>query len=109
MLNTMKSNLPLSEEYSRLAEEWVDLNSAASLLEDCAGAVFSQIALKQEASSNARAELLAKGSTEWSEYQTRKVEARKKANYAKIQMEVIRMKFWEWQSHSANNRVQAKL
>lgn len=105
----MKSNLPLSEEYSRLAEEWVDLNSAASLLEDCAGAVFSQIALKQEASSNARAELLAKGSIEWSEYQTKKVEARKKANYAKIQMEVLRMRFWEQQSSSANNRIQSRL
>ncbi len=105
----MKSNLLFSEQYAHVAEEWAELNSAASLLEDCAGAVFSQLALKQEASSNARAELLAKASDEWLAYQTKKVEARKKANLVKVQMEFLRMRFWEAQSDAANNRTQAKL
>lgn len=105
----MGSNQPFSEQYARVAEAWAELNCAAALLEDCAGAVFSQIALKQTAPSNARAELLAKGSPEWREYQEQKVEARRKANLAKVQMEVLRMRFWEFQSREATERHVSKL
>jgi len=56
-----------------------------------------------------RAELNVKSSEEWMEFITNMVKAREKAALLKVQLEYIRMRFNEWQSHAANRRAEMKL
>ena len=56
-----------------------------------------------------RAELNVKSSEEWFEFVTNMVKAREEAALLKVQMEYIRMRFNEWQSHAANRRAEMKL
>jgi len=56
-----------------------------------------------------RAEMNVKASGEWREYVKSMVEAREKASLLKVQLEYIRMRFHEWQSHEATKRAEMKL
>ena len=103
------SNTPLSEQYERAAREWVDLNAAADLLEETKGATLSQRMSQYADLPVSRAEMLVKSSSEWFDYLEHMVEARKQANLAKVKMEVIRMRFSEWNSYEATERVKARL
>jgi hypothetical protein len=103
------SNLPLSEQYRLIAKKWVDAKAAADLLEESKTAVLSQrmIALGEQTVS--KAEMTVKASTEWHEYLNEMIEARKKANMLKVQLEYIQMQFSEWQSSEATRRAEMKL
>ena len=103
------SNQPISEQYGKIAEEWVDAEAAASLLEETRSATFSQWVMKQGDIAVNRAEHIVKASPEWMEYNRKMVNARKLANLKKVQMEQIKMRHWEAQSESANARVEARL
>jgi hypothetical protein len=56
-----------------------------------------------------KAEMQVKASEAWRDHITQMVEARSQASLLKVQMEYIRMKFHEWQSHAANRRAEMKL
>jgi hypothetical protein len=106
------SQRTLLDQYAETAEAWVDAEAAASLLEDCKSAVLAErmaIAMDNGAKSIAAAEQAVKATVEWREHVTSIVEARKLANRYKVQLEYLRMRFQEWQSHEANNRLEAKL
>lgn len=105
----MSDNRPLSEIYSEIGASWVDADAAANLLEDCKSAFLSQKMLLHPDVAVNKAEMLVKGSREWEDYIHKTVAARKRANLLKVQMETIRMRFSEWQSQEANERVQARL
>jgi len=105
----MDTNAPLSEQFRRAADIWVDAEAAASLLEDTKSAFLSQQMQQHAALAVNRAEQIVKSSRAWTDYVEKMVQARKAANRAKVQLEYLRMKFNEWQSEEANKRVEARL
>ena len=105
----MDSNLPISEQFRVIAKKWVDADSAANMLEETKSAFLNQLMLAQGEMAVSKAEMNVKASAEWKEYVENMVNARKTANLLKVQLEYIRMQFYEWQSHNANKRAEMKL
>lgn len=109
----MSENGPYSEQFRIVAKKWVDADAAATLFEDTKSAFLSsriQDLIRQEPGiALNRAEAAVKASDNWQEWVSDMVEARKKANLLKVQMEYLRMKFHEWQSHEASKRAEMRL
>jgi DNA polymerase III gamma/tau subunit len=109
----LNSNLPLSEQFRLLAKKWVALDAAASLLEETKSAQLSSmvaavIGANPELAHNA-AERTVKASKDWSDLIQAIVEARRKANLAKVAVEYIRMRHSENQSFEATKRAEMRL
>lgn len=105
----MDNMFPFSERFRVAAEDWVDKEAAAQLLEDTKSVVMAQ---KQAALGDMpvnRAEQAIKASPEWERYIEKIVEARKEANKAKVTMEFERLRFMENQSREANARSEMRL
>lgn len=103
------SNLPWSEQFRIAAKAWVELDKAATILEETKTLVLSQKIKALGDMPHNRAEAEVKASPEWLDYVTRMVEARSAANLKKVQLEFIRMRFAEWQSENANRRAEMRL
>ncbi len=99
----------ITERYRLAAERWVELDSAARLLEESKTAVLSQKMAAMGDMPVSRAETAVKASEAWESYIGRMVEARTAANHAKVQMEFLRMQFHEWISLDANARQERKM
>ena len=101
--------MSISEEYRLAAKEWVEADTAASMLEECKSAVLSQQmhALGDMPVSSAEMEI--KASDEWTEYLRKMVEARGKANLLKVKCEWLRMRHSEQQSREASARAEMRL
>lgn len=109
----MSDNLPLSEQYRIVAKQWVDAEAAASLLEDTKSSVLSQrmqsLIRSEPGLAINRAEATVKASDEWKEWIEGMIEARKKANLLKVQLEYLRMRSGEQASYEATKRAEMKL
>lgn len=105
----MTDNLPFSEQFRIVAKQWVDADAAATLLEDTKSAVLAERMQDHAGLAINRAEQLVKSSPEWRDHLEKIIAARKQANRFKVQMEYLRMKFSEWQSHEATKRTEARL
>lgn len=105
----MSDNLPWSEQYRIVAKQWVDADAAADILEELKSATLSQLMSELGDMPVSRAEMQVKADNEWQSYVRQMVEARQKANKLKVQLEYLRMKFSEWQSHEATKRTEARL
>lgn len=105
----MNANLPWSEQYRIVAKQWVDANAAAEFREEMKSATLSRLMVKQGDVPVSRAEMNVKAGDEWGEYLEQMTDARKSANLLKVQLEYLRMKFSEWQSHEATKRTEARL
>ena len=105
----MNANAPLSEQFRLAAKDWVDKDSAASMLEETKSAVLSQRMAALGDMAVSKAELQVKASQEWREFVEGMVRARTSANLAKVKLEWIRLKFNEWQSEAATKRAEMKL
>ncbi len=105
----MDSNETLSEQFEKMGIEWADADAAANLLEDCKSAVLAERVLSAGDMAHNKAEATVKASAYWRDYVERTVEARHKANLMKVKMEALRMRYGEWSSNAANERVQARL
>ena len=81
---TVGDNEPYSEQYRLAGEEWVADDAAARLREETKSIVFSQLVGKQGDMPVSRAEHAVRSSDEWHEFVTKMVEARTKANAAKV-------------------------
>jgi hypothetical protein len=106
---TDHSNMPVSEQFRVTAKQWVELDRAATMLEETKSAVLSQ---KMNALGDmpvSHAERTVKASSEWSDFIKTMVDARTQANLKKVQMEYLRMKFQEWSSENANRRAEMRL
>lgn len=106
---TDHSNMPVSEQFRVTAKQWVELDRAATMLEETKSAVLSQ---KMNALGDipvSHAERTVKASPEWSDFIKTMVDARTQANLKKVQMEYLRMKFQEWSSENANRRAEMRL
>lgn len=104
-----RPNIPLSDQFRAVAKDWVEKDSAASLLEETKSAVLSQMMGRYAELPVNRAEMTVKGSEEWRDFVTKMVRAREAANLAKVKLEWLRMKFSEWNSEEANERLKARL
>lgn len=100
---------PLSEQYRIVAKEWVDLDGAARLLEECKTATLSTMMKRLGDKPAAHAERDVRASPEWMDYLEKMVKARTAANLKKVQLEFIRMKQQEWIAADANARVERRL
>lgn len=108
-MNAPIANLPWSEQFRLVARKWVDADAAASLLEDTKSAVLSQRMQALAEMPVSKAEAIVKSSPEWQDHIEKMVAARKQANLLKVQLEYLRMKFSEWQSHEATKRQEMRL
>lgn len=99
----------LSEQFRLAAKRWVELDSAANLLEETKSAVLNQMmkALGDIPVNHAEREV--KSSPEWTEFVTKMVKAREASNLAKVKLEWIKMKFAENQSHEATARAERRM
>lgn len=104
-----QANLPWSEQYRIVAKEWVELDRAASMLEETKSAVLSQRMAALGDIPVSHAERTVKSSDEWQDFIKSMVDARSQANLKKVQMEYLRMKFMEWNSVNATRRAEMKL
>ena len=105
----MDSNLPWSEQYRIIAKPWVDADAAATILEDTKSAVMAERMFALGEMAINKSEALVKASPEWRRHIESIVNARRAANKLKVQLEYLRMKFSEWQSHEATKRTEARL
>ena len=105
----MTDNLPLSEQFRIVAKQWVDADSVANMLEETKSAVLSKMMLDLGDMPVSKAEMKVKASDEWREHVASMVQARERASLLKVQLEYIRMKFYEWQSFNATKRAEMKL
>ena len=104
-----RANLPWSEQFRVVAKQWCEADGAATLLEDTKSAVLAQrMAALGDIPVN-RAEQTVKASAEWLDHVTKICSARKQASLLKVQMEYLKMKFSEWQSHEATQRAERRL
>lgn len=108
-MNSPNSQLAWSEQFRIVAKEFVELDKAATMLEEMKSAVLSQ---KMKALGDipvSHAEREVRASPEWQDYITRLIDARAQANTKKFHLEYIRMKFQEWSSENANKRAEMRL
>ncbi len=103
------ANLPWSEQYRIIAKSWVDAEAAASLLEDTKSALLAERMSALGDMAVSKAEMTVKASQEWRYNLAAIALARQAANRLKVQLEYLRMKFSEWQSHEATKRTEARL
>jgi hypothetical protein len=99
----------ISEQFRLSAKEWVDLSAAADMLEESKSATLSQMMMAKGDMPVSRAEMIVKASTEWQDYISKMVQARKDANLAKVKLEWLRMRFSEQMSLEATERAERKL
>lgn len=106
----MSDNRPISELWRIAAEEWVDADSAARILEDTKGAVFSQMVLSQgDQIAVNRAENNIKGSPQWEAHIRKVAEAKTHANKLRVKMDYLKMRYWEQQGADASKRAEMRL
>lgn len=109
MENSGITNQPISEQYRLAALEWVDADAAANLLEDTRSIYFSELVNAQSPIAVNKAEHNVKASPIWRDYVTKTVNARTRANKLKVQVDFMKMKFWEHNSSEASKRAEMKL
>lgn len=105
----MSDNRPLSEQYRLAALDYVDAEAAADLLENLKSAFLSQEMQRHGNIAVNKAEQSVKASPQWEDYIEKMVNARKAANLKKVEVEFLKMKFYESQSHDANKRAEMRL
>ena len=105
----MNSNQPLSQQYLEAGHTWARLDAAARMLEEGKTTYLAQQKALLGDKPDSHAEREVKASDKWSDYIKNMVNAKTEANKAKIDLEFVKMKFWEWQSEGANNRAGSKM
>lgn len=103
------ANENLSERYRLVAKEYVQLDSAATLMEELKSATLSQKMIALGDIPVSRAETQVKASEEWKNYISEMCRLREAANMKKVEMEWIRYRFMERQSREATARAEMKL
>lgn len=104
-----QSDKPLSEQFRIVAKAYVDLDSAASILEETKTLILSQRMKALGDMPVSKAEMTVKASAEWEDFILKMINARTQANYKKYQLEFLRMRASEWQSANANRRAEMRL
>ena len=108
-MNDPKTTDNLCEVFRVNAKNWVELDSAARMLEESKSAFLSMRMVEQGDVPVSKAELTAKAGELWQGYIESMVKARKEANLAKVKLEYIRMLFQQRMSDEANARAERKM
>ena len=104
-----RNDQPLSEQYRLAALEWVDLDSAARIMEDSKSAIVAQWMSDHGDMPVSRAEAKVKASDDYLRLIEDIANARTKANKAKVQCEYLRMRFSEEVSREATSRIERRM
>ncbi len=108
-----KADQPLSEQYRLAGEAYYDLEAAASLMENMKTTTLEQKKQKLIQTvgdmPDSHAERRVKAMSDWEAYIRDMCAARNAADLARLKMEVIRMRFSEWNSRDANSRAEMRL
>lgn len=111
--NLPEREQPISEQFRIVAKQWVDADSAASIMEELKTTTLEKmkqyIVDTEGPMADNRAERQAKCDPEWEAYLRGMCNHRATANRLKIQLEYLRMKFNEWQSEEASARAEMRL
>lgn len=101
----------LRQTFVEQGNSWVDLNAAADTLEKHKDSLLSQIALKYlpDAGSAAKSEMLALATVEYCDHIKEMVEARKKANRAKVLFDGTKVYIDLIRSKQATERAEIQL
>ena len=104
---------PLSEQYRIAAKAWVAAEAGAQLLEDLKTTKLEQhkqaLIDAEGQMPDSHAERMVKAGPEWETYIREIVDARKDANFAKVKLRYIEMRFSEWNSRDATARAEMKM
>lgn len=103
-----RSNQPISEQYRLAAMEWADLDAAARMLEEGKTTYLAQQKALLGDIPDSHAEKQVKASPQWADYIKNMVRTKTAANKARIEIDYLKMKFAEWNSYEANQRVERK-
>ncbi len=98
-----------SEEYRLAGVDWADKEAAAQLLEDTKSALLAQWETELGDIPKNRAEQTVKSSQRWMDQIEKIVEARRLANIAKVNLDVVRMRAWEHSNKEATQRAEMRL
>ena len=103
---------PPHEQFRLAANEWVKLDDVARLLEETKTSTLAQhinnyMAENGDCAHN-KAERAVKGSNDWIDHLKTIVDAKTQANYARVQMQYLQMRFHRWQTLNANNRAERR-
>lgn len=91
------------QEIVEMGHEWANLNAAAELLEESRKSILSHLMQGYEGSNAAR-ETGALQDDNYREHIKEMVEARRRANIAKVNYEAIKIKSEMWRTQQANER-----
>lgn len=100
----------IAHDLEQLGKAWADMEHAAKLLAGTKGEVFAQLVLKamDGGMSEARAKLAAKGSEEWLDHVYAMLDARHKANLAKITFDAATAEFEALRTAEATRRAEMR-
>lgn len=96
----------IAAEMERLGHAWSDLHAAACALEEAEKSVLAEITAdyRPQAKSQAEAESLARASKRFRDYLADMVEARRKANRAKVSFDTFKVKLEMQRTAAATDR-----
>lgn len=103
------SNEPYSEQYRIAAEEWADLDAAARMLEEGKTTYLAQRIAQHGDMPHNKAEREVKASSEWADYIKKMVNAKTRANKARIKLDYLKMRYWEEQGSNATRRAEMRM
>lgn len=105
----MRNDIPVSAQCRLAAQEWVQMDAAARMLDEGKTTFLAQRKTLHGDIADAKAEKLVKSSPEWADYIKNMVRAKTAANKARVEVDYMKMKFQEWQSADANARAERRL
>jgi|SRR5215467_5813142 len=104
---------PISEQYRVLAEQWSDLDAAATIMEELKSTTLEQrkteLLKSNPGLAENKAERHVKSSPEWEQYIRSMCVKRAAANKVKQKLEYLRMRHREWIGKNADARQEMRL
>lgn len=100
---------PLSEVWKEAADDWVDKDGAARMLEETKTLRFAQKTAALGDIPVNRAEQTVKASKDWWDEVVNIVNSRTEANKAKVYAESVKMRHSEHMNEDANHRAESRL
>lgn len=92
------------ERWRLRAAEWLDAQEAADLLRETKNDVFAEIKSKQNGSSEAERDRMARTSTDWRDFRDSMIKAEGHARRLRMRMKYEEMMFDAWRTQAANDR-----
>lgn len=104
-----RNDVPISERYRLAALEWVELDSAARMLEEGKTTFLAQQKALLGDIPDSHAERQVKAGDQWANYIKTMVRAKTAAERAKVEKIFVEMQHREWIAMDANARAERKM